>query len=107
MLKTTRPRYSRLTWWTIPAPGGTIVSPLKALAPLEVRPRPPFQELETLFISLEFKVQILLQRVSITEVINLYRVVNDKVHRYQRIHKIRIATQPLNCWSDCSNQHLA
>jgi hypothetical protein len=30
---TPRARYSRLTWWTIPIPGGTTWKPLKACVP--------------------------------------------------------------------------
>ena len=32
-LKTTRPRHSRFTWWTMPEPGGTIRMFLRAFAP--------------------------------------------------------------------------
>ena len=81
---TTFARYSRLTWWTMPVPGGTTRSPLNA------RLRPA-QELVALAVALVLAVDVEGERVGRPVAIDLHRVVDDEVGRDERLDARRVA----------------
>ena len=75
---TTRARYSRLTWWTMPVSGGTALKLLKACWPQR---RNWYRSLFRANSSCALR-----QRgVGPAEVIDLHRVVDDELDRLQRV----------------------
>src|SRR6185312_1657776 len=56
----------------------------------------PLKKLVTLAVALELHVQIEFQRARRTKEIDLHRVIDDQVHRYERLDDLRVASQPLH-----------
>src|SRR5216110_3009031 len=56
----------------------------------------PFKKLVTLAIALELHVQIEFQRARRTEEIDLHRVIDHQIDRYERLDDLGIASEPLH-----------
>ncbi len=83
---TTRARYSRLTWWTIPVPGGTTLKSRKrALAPA--------QEGVPLAVPLELELDVPCESLARAEHVDLHGVVDHELDRDQRIDLLRLAPE--------------
>ena len=54
----------------------------------------PFQELIAFAVAFELHVQVELQRLGGTGKVDLYGMVDDQVHRHQRLDHLRVATEP-------------
>ena len=63
--------------------------------------RTPAEELITLLIALKFQIDVLLQRATRSERIDLHRVVDDQVTRDERIDLLGIATHANHRRSQC------
>ncbi len=57
---------------------------------------PPFEELIAFAITLEFDFSIARESISSGEEIHLDGMVNDQVHRHQRIDPLRVTTETCN-----------
>ena len=75
-----------LTWCTMPVSGGTTRK-------LSKRRLTPAQERVALAVAVVLELGVQLQRVGRAEVIHLHRVIDDELHRLQRIDLLRIATE--------------
>jgi hypothetical protein len=50
----------------------------------------PLHELVALLVALEFQLHVQVERVLVAEVVDLHRVVDDQVHRHQRLDHLRV-----------------
>ena len=89
LVATTLARYSRLTWWTMPVPGGTTRKFWNDVLR-------PAQEHVALAVALVLEVDVLAEGHHRAEAIDLNRVVDDQVDRHERIDPADIATHPGN-----------
>ena len=79
-------RYSRLTWWQMPVPGGTTRKLWKADCA-------PAQEPVALAIPLIFELDVLGEGTRVAELVDDDRMVDDEVDRHQRIDPFGIAAE--------------
>ena len=84
--QTTRARYSRFTWWTIPVSGGTTRKLLEGVL------APP-QEDVALAVALVLEAAVQIERVALAEVIHLHGVIDDELDRLQRVDLLRVASE--------------
>ena len=87
--KTTRARYSRLIWWTMPVSGRHDGEVLEGRLS-------PAQEGIALFVALELQLGIELEGLRRAELIHLHRVIDHQLGRLQRIDQLGIAAQRLH-----------
>src|SRR5215207_5727498 len=66
---------------------------------------PPFQKFIAFAVAMEFHFSIACERVCSREEINLDRMVNDQVHRHQRIDFPWVTTKARNGCTHCSQIH--
>src|SRR5687767_4002694 len=66
---------------------------------------PPFQKFIPFAVAMEFHFSISCERVCGREKINLDRMVNDQVHRHQRIDLPWVTTKARNCCTHCGQVH--
>ena len=89
VVKTTRARYSRLTWWQMPMPGGTAEKLRKAdLAPLE--------EGVALAVALELEQRVGLVGRGRAVLVHLHGVVDDELGGSEGIDALGIAAEGLD-----------
>ncbi len=84
LTNTTRARYSRLTWWTIPVSGGTT-------SKLSKRALAPAQERVALLVALELELGVVRERLRGAERVDLDRVVDHQLGGDQRVDLLRVA----------------
>jgi hypothetical protein len=61
----------------------------------------PLHELVALVIALEFQLHVQIQRVLLAEVIDLHRVIDDEIHRNQRLDRLRVLARALSDAAHC------
>ena len=88
-LKTTRARYSRLTWWQMPVSGRHHPEPVEGLL------TPP-QELVALAVAVELHPALNVERVGGSEPVDDHRVVDHQLRRDMRVDPGRVAAQGLD-----------
>ena len=57
---------------------------------------PPFQEPVSLAVALVFELDVLTQRLSVAEGINDHGMIDDEIHRHQRIDLLRVSSKVLH-----------
>ena len=89
LVQTVCDRYSRLTWWQMPVPGGTT----RKLSNELLR---PFEEFVALLVLLVFLLDVLLERGVVAEEVDRHRMIDDEIDRHQRIDLLGVAAQRLH-----------
>ena len=84
LTNTTRARYSRLTWCTMPVSGGTTLK-------LSKRRLPPAQECVALLVALELELGVALERAGRPELVDLHGVVDHQLGGHQRVDLAGVA----------------
>jgi hypothetical protein len=79
-------RNSRLTWWTMPVPGGTTRR-------VTERCLGPAQELVAFAVALVLALDVEGERPVVAEHVDLHRVVDHEVRRHERVDQGRIAAE--------------
>ena len=86
VVHTTCDRYSRLTWWQMPVPGGTSAEILERLLA-------PAQKAVALAVALELDLDVGGEGLRGAEIVDLHRMVDDQIDRRQRVDLVRVAAE--------------
>ena len=84
--RTTVARYSRLTWWTMPVPGGTTRRSRKAVCAQR-------RSCVALAVPLVLALDVEGEGAGVAEPVDLHGVVDDEVGRHQRVDARRVAAK--------------